>query len=137
MNAEQLRKRAVPGVQRALLWLCGAMLLVGSLAPPGYMPGSLSSGWVVVLCPEGLPPGFLQGHAHHHHHDSDASGGSTDAHNYCPLGSAIDKPAAIGAPLLLGTRANAYAPSTAHFDPTVAQPRPIGYHPRDPPQSAA
>ena len=37
-------------------------LLLQCLAPPGYMAGSLDDGWPVVLCPEGLPAGFLGGH---------------------------------------------------------------------------
>jgi hypothetical protein len=64
-------------------------LVLQSLAPPGYMPGSISSGWPVILCPEGLPPGFL-GHVHGHHQG--ASGkhkADMGLDGHCPLGSIL------------------------------------------------
>jgi hypothetical protein len=71
----------------AAAWL---VLLLQSLAPPGYMPGSLADGWPVVLCPEGLPAGFLRAH---HHHDGAADEFShldSSLEGYCPLGGVLD-----------------------------------------------
>jgi len=70
-----------------------AALMLQGLAPPGYMPGSLSSGWPVMLCPEGLPKGFLSG-GHHHHGHHQAAGGAADHDpglgEHCPLGGMLD-----------------------------------------------
>jgi hypothetical protein len=96
---------ALPRRRRAWLLAVAAALLLQSLFPSGYMPGSLSGGWLAVICPEGLPTAFVQqlagegGHQHHHsshsgegddasasHHGSDSPVGS------CQLGSALDQP---------------------------------------------
>ena len=66
-----------------------AILVLQSLAPPGYMAGSLEDGWPVVLCPEGLPHAFL-GHAAHHHHDTTAAGEDLSLDGHCPLGGVFD-----------------------------------------------
>ena len=139
MSLSRLRTQGQSVELRALLWFCGVMLLAGSLAPPGYMPGSIASGWLVVLCPEGLPAGFLEGHTHQHHHDSTQAGGAgdIDAHTYCPLGSALDKPVATSAPSLLNDGNISFLPVSAGIDESIPQHRPLGYHPRDPPHSAA
>jgi len=63
-------------------------LLIQCLAPPGYMAGSLDNGWPVVLCPEGLPAGFLGHHNHHHH--SEEAGEDLSLDGYCPLGGMLD-----------------------------------------------
>ena len=96
----------MPAFKRILLSLVAASLLLQSLFPSGYMPASLASGWVAMLCPDGLPAAFVDklnarataqsDHAHHHHsghhgnqHDhspGEASEGS------CQLGSALDQP---------------------------------------------
>ncbi len=69
-------------------------LLLQCLAPPGYMAGSLDDGWPVVLCPEGLPAGFL-GHHGHHHGEESAEDLSLDG--YCPLGGMLDTTTAVQA----------------------------------------
>ncbi len=60
-------------------------LLLNIAYPAGYMPGDLTQGNWVVICPDGLPQGVLSD-AHHGHggddHDHDESSNS-----YCPLGS--------------------------------------------------
>lgn len=84
-------RRALPAT------LVSLALLLQSLAPPGYMAGSLTDGWPVMLCPEGLPAGFL-GHGGHGHHHEEAQGGkdlSLDGH--CPLGSVLDASAVLAA----------------------------------------
>ena len=68
------------------------VLVLQSLAPPGYMAGSLENGWPVVLCPKGLPDAFL-GHAAHHHHESAAGAEDLPLDGHCPLGSVFDKSA--------------------------------------------
>ena len=88
---------------RAALVTFALALVLQSLAPPGYMAGSLDDGWPVVLCPEGLPAGFL-GHAHHHHEhggDNARQEHTRPAHSpahspdrgldgHCPLGGMLD-----------------------------------------------
>jgi hypothetical protein len=70
-------------------------LLLQCLAPPGYMAGNLDNGWPVVLCPEGLPAGFLGEHGHHHH--AEASGEDLSLDGYCPLGGILDASAELQA----------------------------------------
>ena len=80
----------------AALCAVSLALLLQCLAPPGYMAGSLEDGWPVVLCPEGLPAGFLGGHAHHHHH-AEQSGDDLSLDGYCPLGGMLDASASLQA----------------------------------------
>ncbi|MCR9259793.1 MAG: hypothetical protein NXH95_08735 [Pseudomonadaceae bacterium] len=93
---------------RPLLFLVTAALLVQSLFPAGTMPGSLSSGWVATLCPEGMPVGFMaqlqplqkqvgQHAGHHNHHDGHHAGGVDHSAGHqatgdCQLGSQLDQP---------------------------------------------
>jgi hypothetical protein len=51
-----------PHLQRFRPWLFAvtAALLLQSLFPNGYMPGSWQQGWLATLCPEGMPAGFMQ-----------------------------------------------------------------------------
>lgn len=90
------------------------LLLVQGLTPAGFMPASLASGWIAMLCPEGLPAGFLAapdtGHSAHQHHapahqhgaagsasavpdQGHAAAGHHEGVDYCQLGSALDAPA--------------------------------------------
>lgn len=89
------------------------VLLLHSLAPGGYMPASIATGWPVMLCPDGLPDGFLAAlsqhprpapastpvpepvhpaaHAHHHHkaHGPAAAAGAHALH--AAIGSGSDE----------------------------------------------
>ena len=65
------------------------ILVLQSLAPPGYMAGSLEAGWPVVLCPKGLPDAFL-GHTAHHHHELAPGAEDLPLDGHCPLGSVFD-----------------------------------------------
>lgn len=89
--------RARTSWRGSLAFVCVSLaLLLQSLAPPGYMAGSLDNGWPVVLCPEGLPSGFLEQEHHHHHDEGPGAGGldlSLDGH--CPLGSVFGESAAV------------------------------------------
>ncbi len=75
---------------RRLLFLC-AVVLLHSLFPSGYMPTSLASGWPVMLCPDGLPEGFLAAinghHSDHHQHDDHTN--KSSASDNCPVGKAF------------------------------------------------
>ncbi len=97
----------VPRRRRAWLFAAAAALLLQSLFPSGYMPGSLSGGWLAVICPEGLPAAFVRqlagegGHQHHHGmHSGDGDGDDASAPHHgadapvgsCQLGSALDQP---------------------------------------------
>lgn len=74
--------------------LKGAVVLVAiafllqSLAPPGFMAGSVADGWPVVLCPEGLPEGFLG--SSHGHHQHEAEGRESSVDGQCLLGGVLD-----------------------------------------------
>ena len=74
----------------------GLALLLQSLFPSGYMPGNADSGWIAVLCPEGLPPAFaksLAGEHHHHHQGGEhmAADDGDSGYDDCQLGSAFDQ----------------------------------------------
>lgn len=83
--------------------LLGLLLVVQGMMPAGYMPASAESGWLVMLCPEGLPEGFLGASSHHHHalhgaaarhaDGGPAQHGEGSHDSYCPLGHAVGTPA--------------------------------------------
>jgi len=66
------------------------VLLLRSLIPPGFMPGS---GGGLILCPDGLP--VLSVHAEHHHH---GGGGSPTHIEHCPFGGLACGPTAHSCP---------------------------------------
>ena len=78
---------------RHLVQLGILTVLLQGLYPAGYMPGSLSTdGWLVALCPEGLPSTFLGDHGHHHH-DSAAVEATSASQSACPLAAMLEVPA--------------------------------------------
>jgi len=81
---KQMRRRMT--VQTVAIALCAA-LLMQCLAPAGYMAGSLDDGWPVVLCPEGLPSGFV---AHRHHDESAKHAHDWSFSGHCALGGVLD-----------------------------------------------
>jgi hypothetical protein len=115
-------------------------LLLQGLVPAGYMPAPLEQGgWLVQLCPDGLPRSLLAsapagndgGHAHHGNHDAAAGAhGSGDARDYCPVGSAFDT-VAVGvlathydrAAIPPGPAPSGYLPPRISARLTSAQPR--------------
>ncbi|MEQ8857466.1 MAG: hypothetical protein RIC56_02355 [Pseudomonadales bacterium] len=65
----RLRQSRHLGLSLAL----GAALLLRVLVPAGYMPAALADGWLLQLCPDGLPAATVQAllgpsHQHHEHH---------------------------------------------------------------------
>lgn len=119
-------RRALPAI------LVSLALLLQSLAPPGYMAGSLSDGWPVVLCPEGLPAGYLGHVGHGHHHDEEAGGKDLSLDGHCPLGSILDASALLSvSSVSLGSASP--LPVTASYSAPVSS-RPVSIHPaRAPP----
>ena len=146
-------------INSCLGFVLSALLLVQGAMPAGYMPASVDSGWPVMLCPEGLPEGFLSpvsgassqalGHAHHSQVGYDPSHGATpsdlsashgqhdagehSASSYCPLGSAVN--AAFIAELAdveISERILRIPPMQAYAAPIITA---RGYHasPRAPP----
>lgn len=109
-----------------------AALLLQSLAPPGYMHGSVDRGWPVVLCPEGLPNGFLGGaHGHHEHHldahlDPHLDHAGAGTHDpglgeHCPLGGMLDHAApSLPAGFDADRSVARLAPSTRYTAPRLA-----------------
>ena len=121
------------GLSRRLFIAVGIALILQSLAPAGYMPGSLSAGWPVVLCPEGLPAGFLE-HPHSHHNHDNASA-TDESVQYCPLGSAIDKTSTVLAVALLLADARLEYANTS-FQGAIFTRRTFHNHnPRAPPRA--
>jgi hypothetical protein len=108
-------------------------LLLQALAPPGYMAGSLDDGWPVVLCPEGLPSGFLGQHGHHHHQETSGEDMSLDGH--CPLGGVLDASVSLTA-LNLDAGQTIYATSLSFYRPPAAQRRVESHPARAPPAQA-
>ena len=114
-------------------------LAMRALIPLGYMPGNVLAGEFMVLCPTGLPAGFLvdAGHQHHSSHDSHDTG-MVDADRACPIGTSL-KYAAAAPPDI------AFAPDVfrAHDAPAVVlrvfhDSRPSRpFQPRAPPRVAA
>jgi hypothetical protein len=83
----------------AMVLTVSLALFLQILTPAGFMAGSIDDGWPVVLCPEGLPAGFLaNGHdsddAHHHHATDGATEGSA-VDSACLFGSALDGSVAV------------------------------------------
>jgi len=71
---------------RKPLLLLLAVIALRSIIPAGYMPGSLDSGLLFVLCPDGMPSAFMQELVGHDHHGSSA--GETGPHSFaqCTMG---------------------------------------------------
>ena len=115
---------------RAAFFAVSLALRLPCLAPPGYMAGSLDDGWPVVLCPEGLPAGFL-GHDAHHHHE-DAAGEDVSLDGYCALGSILDASAELQALNLTTDRVRFAVPGILYHSATAAR-RPEAHPARAPP----
>ncbi len=82
----------------ALQHLLLLALLAQTLVPAGFMPGRISDGQFLQLCPEGLSPqvmAALLGDAHHHHHQHHGDSHSVVAD--CELGEALSLDAATSA----------------------------------------
>jgi len=66
--------------------LLSAAILLRAIIPAGYMPGSLQSGLLFELCPEGMPAELMQslGGGHQHHMADDPE----SAHSFeaCAIG---------------------------------------------------
>lgn len=128
MRFPSARRRPDPGLRRpparrapasrAVLRVLLVALCVRALVPDGFMFGSFANGWPVVLCPDGLPAGYLAqlpgaaAQAAHrpgahapappergHHADAAASGGHTDAGGHADPGVAVAQHCAWGAVL--------------------------------------
>ncbi len=84
-----------------------AALALRAVIPLGYMPGSLASGMLVEMCPDGMPTEFVQilGGQHHHGGHDDNSDSSSASIEYCSMGHllartavAADEPAILDIP---------------------------------------
>jgi len=110
-------------------------LLLQSLAPPGYMAGSVENGWPVILCPEGLPSGFMGHDGHAHHHDAAGAAEDVSLDGHCPLGSVLDATASLAVPPYGAGQPLPVTPSFLYAAPLV--PKPVSTHPtRAPPARA-
>lgn len=113
------------------------LLLAQGLVPAGYMPAEVGQGgWIVQLCPNGLPSAFLSaGHgagvlhhrdaAHAHHHDGSGAdhnpgAASTD---FCPVGSALDTSAVSTLVASLEPAAASSAFSALFYEPPALAKR--------------
>ncbi len=101
IGLKQLLHRQVSRGRRAWFYATGVALLVQSLFPSGYMPADAQSGWLAMLCPDGLPGAFvaqLQGAHAHHHAGHDAGPVEHGGTGSCELGSSLDQPVDLNAP---------------------------------------
>lgn len=79
------RHRRLRGLALASLLALAARALI----PLGYMPGNLLEGEFMVLCPTGMPEGFLVAEGHHHHDAHGDADGMVDADRACPIGTSL------------------------------------------------
>lgn len=104
-------RRNISRTKTTAFYAVGFALLVQSLFPSGYMPSSMASGWIAMLCPDGLPAAFVQqlgGQGHHgaHHLGAGHAGSSDQEHGsagYCQLGSGVDQPVDVSDQLSFNT----------------------------------
>lgn len=71
--------------RNALLLLLAAMSL-RAIVPIGYMPGSLESGLLFELCPDGMPAAMMQALGGHHHHGGGDSEAMSLSFEKCAMG---------------------------------------------------
>ena len=72
--------------QRFAILLLLAGLALRAIAPVGYMPSALGSGFLFELCPDQLPVGFtFASGSSHHHHPSNAEP-SDESADLCDFG---------------------------------------------------
>lgn len=119
--------------QLSLLLL--ATLLLRASIPDGYMPAALASGLPFVLCPSGVPTGFmatLTASDQHRHHETDRSAGSHFESGQCPIGHMLAPAAAIAdhCPTVATPAPPAF---TALPDPIYASVMPVKPRSRGPP----
>ena len=126
-------------MRRAWLFAATAALCLQSLFPSGYMPADVSTGWVAMICPDGLPTGFvrsLQGdqqhHHHHHHHGAENEPAASMAD--CQLGGAIDQPVSVAAVMAVALDESVDAWRTAPRHVAVHKAAPSSYRSRAPPR---
>lgn len=92
---------------KKLLLMLFAALALRAVIPLGYMPGSLASGMLVEMCPDGMPAEFVQLLGGQHHHGGHDAGGDSPSASieYCSMGHllaptavAADEPAILDIP---------------------------------------
>jgi hypothetical protein len=111
MSAHSCSGRSI----RAAILAAALALLLQSLAPPGYMAGRLSDGWPVLLCPEGLPVGFLRRHHDHGESTESPMRGDRSLGGYCPLGGMLDGSIAVVLPGVTAASQAAKPVLLAHY----------------------
>jgi hypothetical protein len=88
------------GYHHKLLSLALLGLLLRVAVPAGYMPASVSGGWYLQLCPDGVPAtvmAALSGHAHAHHQEHDG-GDAGRSYVQCDLGTGLSNAVALQQP---------------------------------------
>ena len=117
-----------------LLLLLLAPLLLRASIPDGYMPAPLAAGLPFVLCPSGVPAGFmatLSGSDQHRHHGHEGSVGTHVESGQCPIGHMLTPVAAfddcwptvaIPAPLAFSAPPKSVYPSVTPVKPRSRGP---------------
>jgi len=75
--------------RRKALALLFVTLVVRASIPVGYMPGSLQSGSLFEMCPDGLPAAMVRAFAGHHHHGGAHDEATSDGSEQCDFGHLI------------------------------------------------
>lgn len=117
--------------RRWLFAICAAVLLQ-SMYPSGYMPASAADGWPIMLCPDGMPAGFMTtGHPGHHQHGSGDE--SPKAADSCPVGKAFESQPVPVASVTLVSVFVSFTRSEAPVEYTPIRRIPAGFRARAPP----
>lgn len=111
--------------QRFAILLVLAGFALRAVAPLGYMPSALGSGYLFELCPDQMPVGFTfaETGSHHHHHDSSDTEAPATTADLCDFGHLLisvvadDLPAIELAPDSLAV---AFIPETGRTPDLVA-----------------
>ena len=103
-----------------------------SIIPVGYMPGSLDSGLLFELCPDGMPSGFVQALGGHHHHGGDSAESAPHSFAQCTFGHAVGSTAITSSETLALDLADRFEFVTPYLLTFAAAPR-TAYSSRAPP----
>jgi len=85
--------------RRLVISIALLAMLLRILVPTGFMPGSLASGWYLVLCPDGISSSTMavlmgeSGHHHHHMPQGDTGTSKDNEYKQCDLGSGFSSAA--------------------------------------------
>ena len=81
--------------RRNALVLLFSALVLRAIVPVGYMPGSLDSGLLFEMCPDGMPAAMVQALGGHHDHGGSDEEAATQSLEHCPMGHLLTPGAGV------------------------------------------